>query len=239
MSRKFIQITFSILLLAGMLLGLAAKDGALANALQAPAAQENQTAKIEAQLLTQLNAGSADFIIKMAEQVDVSGAAQLQTKAEKGQYVFDTLVATASRTQADLRAYLDSHSVDYQSFYVVNAIWVKGGTLDLAQTIATRIDVATINTNRTFQLDPPIDQRASTNVPQGVESNISFVKADQVWAMGYTGQGMVVADDDTGLDATHPAIAPHYRGCLNPPTCDQLDHNYNWLDAWGTSDIPF
>ena len=94
----------------------------------------------------------------MEEQADVSGANQLQTKVEKGQYVFDTLVATAGRTQADLRAYLDQQGVDYQSFYIVNAIWVKHGTLDLAQTFRLRSDVAssasTTNTNWTRRSTP-------------------------------------------------------------------------------------
>ena len=44
MSRKYIQIAFSILLLAGMALGFAIKDGALA--------QDNPTTKLEAGLLT-------------------------------------------------------------------------------------------------------------------------------------------------------------------------------------------
>ncbi|MFZ2096338.1 MAG: carboxypeptidase regulatory-like domain-containing protein, partial [Anaerolineales bacterium] len=237
MSRKFIQISFAILLLTGMIFGLAINDGALANAIQAPAAQGNPTAKIETQLLTQLNSGPADFIVKMAEQADISAADQLLTKEEKGQYVFETLVSTATRTQTDLRNYLDSQSVDYQSFYIVNAVWVKGGTLDLAQTLSAREDVAAITANHTFQLDPPIDEKPSTDAPQGVEPNISFVKADQVWAMGYTGQGMVVADDDTGLDASHPAILPHYRGCLNPPSCTEIDHNYNWYDAFAPGNV--
>jgi subtilisin family serine protease len=237
MSRKFIQISFAILLLTGMIFGLAINDGALANAIQAPAAQGNPTAKIETQLLTQLNSGPADFIVKMAEQADISVADQLLTKEEKGQYVFETLVSIAARTQTDLRNYLDSQSVDYQSFYIVNAVWVKGGTLDLAQTLSAREDVAAITANHTFQLDPPIDEKPSTDAPQGVEPNISFVKADQVWAMGYTGQGMVVADDDTGLDASHPAILPHYRGCLNPPSCSEIDHNYNWYDAFAPGNV--
>ena len=237
MSRKFIQISFSILLLTGMIFGFAIKDGALANALEAPAAQGNPTAKIETQLLAQLNSGPADFIVKMAEQADVSAADQMLTKEEKGQYVFETLVATASRTQADIRNYLDSQSVDYQSFYIVNAIWIKGGSLELAQTLSSRVDVASITANHTFQLDPPIDEKPSTDAPQGVEPNLSFVNADQVWSMGYTGQGMVVADDDTGLDASHPAILPHYRGCLNPPSCSEIDHNYNWYDAFAPGNV--
>ena len=229
MSRKFIQISFSILLLAGMVLGFAIKDGVLA--------QDNPTSKFEAGLLDQLNAGPADFIVMMAEQADVSAADQLQTKVEKGQYVFDSLLATAERTQTDLRTFLDSQSVDYRSFYIINAIWVKQGTLDLAQMIALRSDVAGISVNHQYQLDEPIKGQQGSPIPLAIEPNITFINADDVWAMGITGQGTVMAGNDTGLDVTHPAIAPHYRGCLNPPSCTEWDHNYNWYDAFAPGNV--
>ncbi len=229
MSRKLIQITFSILLLGGMVLGFAIKDGALA--------QNSPDAKIDADLASQLASGPADFIVMMSEQADLSAAKQLQTKVEKGQYVFDTLVATSARTQADLRTLLDSQGVEYRPFYIVNAVWVKAGTLDLAQTIAGHADVAAINTNHTYQLDEPINLQLTTAQPQGVESNISFIKAPEAWAMGVTGEGTVVAGNDTGLNWSHPAIAPHYRGCLNPPECTDVDHNYNWYDVYAPQNV--
>jgi uncharacterized repeat protein (TIGR01451 family) len=229
MKSKWIVASVTILLITIVaLVGLARYDAALA--------AQNEPAKIEGVLLDQLAAnGTADFIVKMAEQADVSGAYSLQTKAEKGQYVFDTLMATAARTQPGLLAYLDSQNVEYKSFYIFNGVWVKQGTLAQAQAIAARADVAAVNANHTFQLDEPINAQPSTNQPNGVEANISFVKADQVWAMGVTGEGTVVADDDTGLDNTHPTIAPHYRGCVDPPECTVWDHNYNWFDAFGDS----
>ncbi len=67
-----------------------------------------------------------------------------------------------------------------------------------------------------------------------IEPNISFINAGDVWGLGVDGSGTVMAGNDTGLDETHPpAIAPHYRGCLDPPACTTWDHNYNWWDAWG------
>ncbi len=51
--------------------------------------------------------------------------------------------------------------------------------------------------------------------------------------MGYTGQGMVVAGNDTGLYYQHPALIRQYRGCQDPPTCSVIDHNFNWWDATG------
>lgn len=229
MSRKLIQIAFSIFLLAGLALGFAMKDSALA--------QDNPTPKIEAGLLEQLNNKPADFIIMMAKQADVSAADKLKTKIEKGQYVFDTLVATANSTQTDLRAYLDSQKVDYKSFYIVNAIWVKQGTLGLAQAVALRSDVASISANHTYQLEEPINRQPSTSAPQAIEPNLSFINVDDVWAMGINGTGTIMGDNDTGLTWTHPAIIAHYRGCQDPPDCTVIDHNYNWYDAFAPSNV--
>ena len=124
--------------------------------------------------------------------------------------------------------------LQYTSFYIVNTILVKAGTLDLAMAIADRKDVSQITGNHTYQLDKPMIDPKAPNTPTGIEPNITFVNAPAVWALGFTGQGTVVAGNDTGLDETHPAIKAHYRGCVDPPTCTSYDNNYNWWDATGT-----
>jgi subtilisin family serine protease len=60
-----------------------------------------------------------------------------------------------------------------------------------------------------------------------VESNISHVNADDVWALGYDGSGMVVANLDTGVRYTHETLQPSYRGNLG----GSFDHDHNWLDG--------
>ena len=67
-----------------------------------------------------------------------------------------------------------------------------------------------------------------------MRANFTFINVDDAWAIGFNGDGMVLADNDTGIDETHPAIARHYRGCLKSATCSTWDHNYNWWDATGT-----
>ena len=49
----------------------------------------------------------------------------------------------------------------------------------------------------------------------------------QVWAMGATGQGIVYANADTGVQWDHPALKDQYRGWDG----QHADHNYNWHDA--------
>ena len=43
----------------------------------------------------------------------------------------------------------------------------------------------------------------------------------------FTGQGIVYANADTGVQWDHPALKPHYRGWNGT----NADHNYNWWDA--------
>jgi subtilisin family serine protease len=45
--------------------------------------------------------------------------------------------------------------------------------------------------------------------------------------MGFTGQGMVIGNQDTGMRWTHAALRPHYRGWNG----SAADHNYSWHDA--------
>ena len=76
----------------------------------------------------------------------------------------------------------------------------------------------------------PVTPPGGTNGGDAVETvfdSIALVKADQAWALGYRGQGVVVAGADTGVRWTHEALKSKYRG-WNGATAN---HNYNWHDA--------
>lgn len=120
--------------------------------------------------------------------------------------------------------------IAYEAFYIANKILVRSGSQALLTTLAGRPDVAQITANHKFQLQEPFKDASASNTPDGIESNITFVKAPQVWAIGYTGQGTVIAGNDTGLDWNHPAIINQYRGWDG----SAADHNFNWWDATGT-----
>lgn len=188
--------------------------------------------KIEPLLLKELETEAArtDFFVWLTEKADLTPAYQLKTKEEKGRFVFETLHATAERTQKELRAHLDAQGISYQPFYISNKILVRGGGQKLLFNLAARPDVARITANRRYQLDKPKIHPKDLKDVLGVEGNIAFVNADDVWALGFTGQGTVLAGNDTGLAWQHPAIKNHYRG-WNGVTAD---HNYNWWDATRT-----
>jgi subtilisin family serine protease len=70
--------------------------------------------------------------------------------------------------------------------------------------------------------------------PQGVEWNVREVGADRVWDLGYTGQGIVVGDADTGVAWNHPALKASYRGWDG----SEANHDYAWYDPWDGSTEP-
>jgi serine protease AprX len=175
--------------------------------------------------------GEAEFLVILDEQADLSGAAALPNREARLRYVYDGLRETARRTQAPVRAELDAAGVTYRSFYIVNAVVARGDRA-LVTRLAARPDVARIAAN------PSVRQTLPESLPQredralaGVEWGVLRVNADDVWTLGYTGAGIVVAGQDTGYDWDHPALKNQYRGWDG----SSADHDYNWHDAIHTN----
>ena len=145
--------------------------------------------------------------------------------------MFQTLFNKAQTTQGPILQWLRERGLEHRSFYIVNAILVKG-TREVAEALAARPDVARVEGNPEIQnhfpqpeaLDetPPHLQR-----PETIEPGINYTHAPQVWAFGFTGQNIVVASADTGVRWTHNALKPHYRGWDG----QNADHDYNWHDS--------
>src|SRR5438094_10606761 len=72
------------------------------------------------------NGQQAEFFVVLADPADLSGAASLSTKAEKGRYVYQTLLDKAQTTQEPILEWLRDRNIEHRSFYIVNAILVKG-----------------------------------------------------------------------------------------------------------------
>jgi serine protease AprX len=184
--------------------------------------------KIAARVITDAaNGGTAEALVVLTQQADLSPAAALSSKLEKGRFVVNTLRAVAARTQAPLRAFLDQRGVPYQSFYIVNMIKVTGN-MALMQELAARPDVGRIDANPMVRASLPIQSGVDVNAaPAGIEWNVTRVRAPQVWALGFRGEGRVVAGNDTGVQWDHPSFKARYRGWDGT----KVDHDYNWHDA--------
>ncbi|MCS6843113.1 MAG: S8 family serine peptidase [Caldilineales bacterium] len=189
--------------------------------------------KVDPWVLETVAQGETEFLVFLTAQADLSRARQLPTKLEKGRYVYETLTAVAEATQGPVRRALDRLGVEYRPYWVANMIWVRGDRA-VVEAMAKRSDVAHVFANPRVRADLPLPssdpsapESEQAAAPQVVEWNIAKVRAPDVWAAGYTGQGAVVAGQDTGYQWDHPALKGKYRG-WNGATAS---HDYNWHDA--------
>ena len=181
--------------------------------------------------------GETEILILLRQQADLSQANTLPTKEEKGRYVYEALWKVAQESQQELRSALAAQEIEHQSFYIVNAIKARADGA-LVRSLGTRQDVAQILPNPRVQGVPPdlpeptTEASLHTRAVDGIEQNLIRVNADDVWALGYTGQGTVVAGQDTGYEWDHPALKNQYRGWDGATA----SHDYNWHDAIHTYD---
>src|SRR5213083_3439711 len=177
------------------------------------------------------NGQQAEFFVVLADQADLSPAAALHTKAQKGRFVHDALWNKAQTTQGPILQWLRERGIEHSSFYIVNAILVKGSR-EIAEALAARPDVGRVEGNPHIQNPLPapgavVESSSQSQKPETIEPGIAYTHAPAVWALGFRGQGITVAGADTGERWTHNALKPHYRG-WNGVTAD---HNYNWHDS--------
>ena len=216
--------------LAVAALGLGLFASTLATASSTPAAPELVRAdrdKIAARLTERFDRDpTQDFWVRFVEQADTSAARDIDDWDDRGRYVYKALTETAKASQGSVRGLLDQRGVDYESYWINNAIRVQDGTAALADDLAAYPSVQRLTPTTTYSLPKPIDGRPQATV-NSVEWGIANISADDVWADGVRGQGIVVANIDSGGQLDHPALVRQYRGNNGDGT---FSHDYNWFD---------
>ena len=193
----------------------------------ASAQPASTTAKIEPAVASSLARGTADFFVRFSEGADLSAAAAVTDWNARGEAVVDALRATADRSQAAARRQLAASGVSYQAFWISNTILVRGGSAAVADRLARLANVVELTEPRTFQIPTPLPGTDEPTI-NAVEWGVNAIKANQVWStFGVRGEGIVIANIDTGVDFDHPALVGKYRGNLGGGS---FNHNYNWHD---------
>ncbi len=224
------------LCVAGLLLALLSLAALTASS---PAGWNLAPEKITPWVLEQTaNGAQAEFLVVLKDQADLASARELPTREEKGRAVRDALWNKAQTTQSSLLRWLRAHKVEHRSFYIVNMVWVKADAT-VAQTLAARPDVLRLEGNPLIHnaLPEPISESVTPAEPEqieAVEPGVAYTRAPEVWALGYTGQGIVVGGADTGYRWDHTALKSHYRGWDG----SVANHDYNWHDSVHSSSGP-
>lgn len=183
-------------------------------------------ARVDPRVLADTADGAtARFIVVLRAQTNTRALVAAESnRAARGRIVFDALRRAANATQPAVRAQLDALGARYRAFTVVNALAVEGNRA-VVDALAARADVLAIESDRAFRVELERAESAP-RAPTAIEWNISKINAPAVWALGYTGQGIVYANADTGVQWNHPALVSKYRGWNGA-----ANHNYNWWDA--------
>ncbi|HUV31048.1 MAG TPA: S8 family serine peptidase [Acidobacteriota bacterium] len=78
----------------------------------------------------------------------------------------------------------------------------------------------------------PVDVSASPSLSTTVSSQLELLRVPQLWALGLTGAGRLVASFDTGVEQPHPALAPKWRG-------NHADLSASWFSPIQPNILPY
>lgn len=204
--KKTIGLTILILTLAGSVL----RAGELAPELRA-----------------KMKATSGDSLIKVwiklprteqPQQLKSSVNSTAKTRAGRYAEAYNRLKSAHQNSQKDLLGRLNQlkQSGKCQSLkpsWLANLIEAEISSSEL-ETIAARTDVEIVYPVPKLTLIEPIvpSPTQSESGQAGVEPNLTYIKAPQAWAAGFTGAGRIICSFDTGIDGYHPAIINNWKG---------------------------
>jgi subtilisin family serine protease len=210
-------------------LSLALTVGVLVSLSPTAFSSPERSGKIELKVVHQLQAsGTANYWVMFKAKANLTAAPSIKDWTARGWYVYNRLTGTATSSQRAFRAFLDRNHVSYQAFWIVNGILIKGGTAAIANAAAARPEVTAVRADWKAYVSKTTLAPVIPSGTDGFEWNIKNIKANKVQKkLGDKGAGTVVANIDTGVQYTHPALVNQYRGNLGGGS---FDHNYNWWD---------
>ena len=179
------------------------------------------------------------FII-LDTQADLSAEAQINDVSERREKVYWALTEHADESQKELRLWLDRFYINYEPYYLVNAIEVEGGPLiklwlenfdgvdRVLHNPVTRPSMAIFGegdaSGAIFPTEP---------IPTEPQWNLTMIGADRVWEeFGVRGEGITLGQSDSGVQWDHPELLDSYRG-------KDGNHDFNWLDIWNGEPVHY
>jgi subtilisin family serine protease len=188
-------------------------------------------AQIDKELLERFKDGKQRFVVEFSAKADVRGAARGKDHAQRGVAVYNALTATAKSSQAQAIKVAGSvKGSNARSYWLTNSLLVTGDA-KLARRLAALNGVTSVHAQKIYPLVKPVKTSVVIQAVVGnPEWGVEKIGADQAWADGITGQGITVANIDTGVDFSHEALVENYRGNNHDGT---FSHDYNWWDPAG------
>ncbi|MGW1179952.1 S8 family serine peptidase [Streptomyces drozdowiczii] len=211
----------------------------------AAAAEGPATAPVDSALMKAVDkGGESSFFVVLKDKADLTPAKRKHGHAARAKSAFDELKTKAHKSQQSLNTFLDKEKVGHQDFWIANAVKVTGDQ-DLVEQLSKRSDVARIVKEQHYKLDDIVSQPTAAQTKAAVKAatkaqaaeegtpewGVKDIKADRVWDdYEDRGEGIVIANVDSGVQFDHPDLVDNYRGNNGDGS---FTHDYNWYDPSG------
>ena len=188
--------------------------------------QPSQAARLSSELQSTLlsfrDQDEISVIVTLSEKTDLR-----QMKGGDKKLLRSTIIKAlkekAAFTQRPVKAFLELRRArKIKPLWLINGIAITASA-SVIQELANLPGVEEIRLDETIQA-PEVGLSIST-VP---EWNLNTIRAPELWNLGYTGEGVVIATMDTGVDVDHPDLQARWRGGTN-----------SWYDPHGEHDSPY
>jgi len=172
----------------------------------------------------QKNGGKADVYIQLPLFSWDMQSLEKMPRAERLWHVYKSLQAHAEHLGSPVRQFAASHNLQIRPYWIANIVKVFDATPEFVERVSQLPLVQAIHLERFLPVPELIDAQEATNSTITAEWGVNMVQAPAVWSLGYKGQGITVANVDTGVRGTHVALKANYRGTLTG------SDDYNWYD---------
>jgi subtilisin family serine protease len=135
------------------------------------------------------------------------------SKEAKRAFVVNELKRYANETQQEVMRYLNlfvaNNSVtDISQFWIYNGIHCSA-TQEVIKTLSDLDDILIIGFDKLENLLPEKENPRPADPSKEIPYNVTQVNAHLVWELGYTGEGVIVAVLDTGVNFNHNDLKTH------------------------------
>lgn len=138
------------------------------------------------------------------------------SKADRREYVINLLRNATTAAQHQVRQYLETEQgagrAKFKRQLWINNVLAFEATPAVIETVARMTNVMYVNLDRIERKeeveDGRVSEAASSSLGQGGAPTASLLKinADDAWAKGHTGAGVLVAIVDSGINYNHPDL---------------------------------
>ena len=135
------------------------------------------------------------------------------TRAARREFVVNELKQFAESSQYDIRqslAEMERHDMvtEPKILWIANALYFSA-TKQAIYDLAKRKDVEVIGFDEEVKMIPEDEESKPAPLTRDIAPNVTQVNANQAWDLGYTGQGVVVAVIDCGVNYNHFDLKDH------------------------------